>query len=752
MLLAGTRLGPYEITASIGAGGMGEVFRARDGRLGRDVAVKVLSAEFAADPARLLRFEQEARAVAALSHPNILAVFDVGQEPVPFLVTELLEGETLRAVLDRGPMPVRSLVDAALQFTSGLAAAHARGIVHRDLKPANLFLTRDRVVKILDFGLAKALGMAAHAGNDQTAAPTIEGTLIGTVGYMAPEQVRGAATDHRADIFACGTVLYEMLTGQRAFQGESPADTMSAILREHPAEPVVVPAAPGLLRIIRRCLEKDADRRFQSAQDLRFAIESLSGVDAASARPKAEPKSVAVLPFTNMSADPENEYFSDGLAEELINALARLPGLRVASRTSAFRFRGGGIDIRDVARQLNVDTVLEGSVRRIGKRLRVTAQLVNATDGYQLWSERYDREMADVFEIQDEITASILKTLEPALLGKQQSAARRHTDNPQAYELYLKGRHFWYQRTEGTLRAAIECFEGAIDFDPAYALAYAGLADCYAALRIYTFVSAEEGRPPAEAAARKAMALDATLAESHFALAYSTSIYDENWPDAEPLFAKAVALAPQSAIPIGYQGFFLVQRHRFDEGVAAAARSVELDPLSPFAHGLAALTMYGARRFDDAVRYARRALDLHPDFALGLWPMGVALSALGRHEQAIEALTTLISLSRRAVVFMGTLGFVQARAGRESDALALLDELHRRRSSEYVGPVAEWSIHLGRRDLDALCASFEACLADGVTGFSLEALGGPSLDDLAADPRIAAYLRRFRMVPRTPPI
>jgi len=749
-LAAGTRLGPYEIVGSIGAGGMGEVFRARDARLGRNVAVKVLSADLAADPSRLHRFEQEARAVAALSHPNIVAVFDVGQTPVPYLVTELLEGDTLRSLLDRGPMPLRQLIDVALQFTAGLAAAHAGGIVHRDLKPANLFLTRDGVVKILDFGLAKTMnGAMSSVQAEVTAAATLEGTLLGTVGYMAPEQVRGAAVDHRTDIFACGALLYEMMTGQRAFRGESPADTMSAVLREQPPDPVLTaPVPPALLRLVRRCLEKDPDRRFQSVRDVRFAIESISGVGApATAAPKAD-KSVAVLPFTNMSADPENEFFSDGLAEELINALARLPGLRVASRTSAFRFRARDVDIRDIARQLNVDTVLEGSVRRIGKRLRITAQLVNAADGYQLWSERYDREMADVFEIQDEITASIVKTLAPALLGQQETAARRHTANPQAYELYLKGRHFWYQRTERTLRAAIECFEGAIDFDPEYALAHAGLADCYSILRIYAFCPASESNARAEAAARTAIRLDPALSESHFALALHTAAHQAGWQDAGPHFARAVALAPQSGTARAYQGFFMGACHQFEEGVPTAEQAVALDSLSPFAHSLAAFTMYDARRAGDAVRMANRALELQPNFTLGLWTLSCASCLLGDYTGAIQALTTLVALPGGSALWKGWLGFAYGRTGRLSEAREVLTTLDNRSGRQYISPLASLLVHFGLDDRDALCASFDAALRDGANGFTLEVLLGPFLDEVSTDPRIAEYMRQLHMIAR----
>jgi serine/threonine protein kinase len=369
----GSRLGPYEIVAPLGAGGMGEVYRARDPRLGRDVAVKVLHDETPGDPERLRRFEQEARAVAALSHPNVLAIFDIGVGEVPFLVTELLAGETLRTLLDRGPLTPQRTIELALQLVAGLAAAHARGIVHRDLKPDNVFVTADGTVKILDFGLARQVGPAGGDDRSITQSRTMQGTVLGTVGYMAPEQLRGLEADHRADIFACGAILFEMLTGRRAFGRASPVDTISAVLTDPPSA-LVFPdgTAPALAAAVRRCLEKEAGRRFQSARDVAQALESISDVrpgpvDGAVSLP---PTSIAVLPFSNLSAEADHQYFSDGLAEDLIGALTRLSGLRVASRTSSFRFRGGDTDVREIGRELGVGAILEGSVRRAGARRR----------------------------------------------------------------------------------------------------------------------------------------------------------------------------------------------------------------------------------------------------------------------------------------------------------------------------------------------------------------------------------------------
>ncbi len=406
---AGSRIGPYEVTSRLGAGGMGEVWKARDMRLQRDVAVKVLPQAFATDADRIRRFQQEARAVAALNHPNICQIHDVGPD---YIVLEYVEGSPLC-----GPLPDADARRLALQVASALEAAHKCGLLHRDLKPANVLVTTDGRAKLLDFGIAKLV-----TTDDLTR--TAEGEVVGTAPYMSPEQVQGKTLDARSDVFSFGAVLYELLSGERAFGGESSADVLSAVLRDTP-RPL---AASPLSRIAGRCLEKDASHRYQTMAEVRAALE-----DVTRAPQEAEP-SIAVLPFENLSADKDNEYFGDGLAEEIINALTRIPGLKVIARTSAFAFKGKHEDIRRIASALGVTTVLEGSVRKAGSRIRVTAQLITAADGSHLWSERYDRELADVFAVQDEIAAAITQALHVKL-----SPRRRHTPSLPAYEQVLEG-------------------------------------------------------------------------------------------------------------------------------------------------------------------------------------------------------------------------------------------------------------------------------------------------------------------------
>ena len=732
----GTALGRYQILDKIGEGGMGEVYRARDPRLDRDVAVKILSAAVASDPGRFERFEREARAVAALSHPHVLAVFDVGSEDVPYLVTELLEGETLRAELQRGPMPLPRVINIALQLLSGLAAAHARGIIHRDLKPENIFITREAQVKILDFGLAKSAVSTA----DVTAInATAVGLVVGTVGYMAPEQARGEAVDVRTDLFAVGTILFEMLTGQRAFHGASPADTLTAVLHSQPRDLSTDSGVPpSLARIIGRCLEKRPDGRFGAAQDLRFAIESLAG--AARTAPQMAEKAVAVLPFANMSTDPENQYFSDGLSEELINALTRLPGLRVASRTSAFRFRGGEVDIREIGRQLSVTHVLEGSVRRAGSRLRVSAQLISVADGYHVWSERYDRELADVFVIQDEIVEAIVKALAPALLGDARAVVPRRTDNLEAYELYLKGRHFWHQRSPSTLQAAIRCFEQVIALDPEYTLAHAAMADCYAIYRVYGWYSAAKCREGARPAVARAMALDPSLAEVHYSQAIVTYYLDRNWRGAIPHLQRALEINPRLAIAQAYMGLVLATDYRFDEAIAERDAGLALDPLSPFIHYLCATTALVAERIDDAIVACERVLELQPDSLLGYWPLALSLAQRGRHEEAIAAAERAVVLSR-SPFYVGILGSVYVSAGRAADAESLrheLDERHAR--GEYVSPSAPLLIAVALNDLDRVRAEIRRCIEDETPPLTVMATSRAALDALRGDPEIDGLL------------
>ena len=743
----GTRLGPYEIVSALGAGGMGEVYRARDPRLGRDVAVKVLPAAATHDPDRLARFLQEARTIAALSHPNLLAIFDVGAGDVPYLVTELVEGETLRARIARGPLPPGEAVMLGLQIAAGLAAAHARGVVHRDLKPDNVIVMGDGRAKILDFGLATTMPLPSPASEAQTAARTLPGLVLGTLGYLAPEQARALPVDHRADIFACGAVLFEMLTGERAFRGESPADTIALILHRPPAALVFGPTVtPALAAAVRRCLEQEVAKRFQTAGDLALALEDISpdgGPAPVRAPGAAGPASVAVLPFANLSAAPDDQYFSDGLAEDLVNALARLPGLRVASRTSSFRFRGREVDVRQAGRELGVGAVLEGSVRRAGERLRFTVHLTGVDDGYHIWSERFDRELADVFEVQDEVVTAIVAAIAPALIGREGGAVRRTTAQPEAYDLYLKGRHLWNQRSPAVVGAAIACFEGAIALDPDFAAAYAGLADCYSILRVYGWLPAAKAQPRALAAVTRALALDPQLSEAHRAQGIYTFHFEPHWRAADDAFAAALALDLNDALCHATYGMFLATAYRFDEARVSLARALDRDPFSAQVHFLVASAACAMNDGAGAGRHAARALELQPEALGPRWPQTVSLLMADKHDEAI-ALGEQIVARTRAPIFVGVLGMVYGRAGRMADARRLGEELYDRAGrGEFVSPASLLALALGLDDRTLVIQCLAACADGGAAPFAVVATNRWLLDAHRDDPEVGRLLDRL---------
>jgi serine/threonine protein kinase/tetratricopeptide (TPR) repeat protein len=745
-LTAGAHLGPYEILAAIGAGGMGEVYRARDTRLKRDVALKIIATEFGGDLDRSRRFDHEARAAAALNHPNILAVYDVGtHDGSPYIVFELLDGETLRERLAHGALPVNAAIEIVSQLVRGLAAAHGGGIVHLDLKPDNIFVTRDGRVKILDFGLAKTAPVVATSMDETLALQTHDGAVLGTVGYMAPEQLRGETADARADVFAVGVILHELIDGRRPFHRGSLAETLSAVLHEEPADLALRSGTPATVAwIVRRCLEKDPVGRFQNVRDLSFALENLA--DDPSAVPSTTevgPRSIAVLPFANMSAEPDSQYLSDGLADELINALTHLPGLRVAARTSAFRFRGRDVDIKEIGRVLRVATVVEGSVRRSGQRLRVTVQLINVSDGYQRWSERYDREMADVFAIQDDIVASIIKAIAPTFVGEASVRVKGSTENLDAYELYLKGRQYWYLRSPSLISRAIRSFEQAIALDPDYTLAHAGLADCHSIMMTNGWASAATSRPPAAAALTRAMALDPMLAEVQFSQAQFILYFERDWLQAEFYLRRALELNPRWSLPHLVYGMFLAAAYRLGEAAVHVNAALDLDPLSPYAHAVHGIVRFMDGAYSELEPIAHRVLDLQPDYIYGLMLLAMTLTEVDRAAEAIPFAERLVAVSR-APFYIGMLGRVYARAGRMDDVVRLERELEERRSrGEYVTPSALVYLAIGLRDGARLRRGLEECLADHVPFMHLRAANGPSLDAWRTDVAIDKLLEQI---------
>ncbi len=787
-LQAGSRVGPYEILGQIGAGGMGEVYRARDPRLGREVAIKVLPASFSRDADRLRRFEQEARAASALNHPNILTIHDFGTEGgAPYVVTELLEGETLRGHMAAGAFTPRRALGHALQIAHGLAAAHEKGIVHRDLKPENVFVTKDGRVKILDFGLAKLMEMPGAASQTDlpTAAPATDpGVVLGTMGYMSPEQVRGRPADARSDIFAFGAILYEMLAGRRAFHGDTAADTMSAILTKEPPDLSATNrnVSPGLDRVVRHCLEKDPERRFHSAHDLAFDLDALS--DASGAAPQA-PKaarggkrillatalaaiaalvlaaalfwpraggksidSIAVLPFVNASHDPNTEYLSDGITESIINSLSRISKLRVAARSSVFRYKGRDEDPQKAGRDLNVRAVVSGKVTQRGDTLVIQADLVDVANGSQIWGDHYDRRLSDILTVQEEIAREISEKLRLRLTGEEkQQLIKRYTASTEAYQLYLKGRYAWEKRTEEGIRQSVEFFQQAIEKDPGYALAYAGLADSYAVMSSYSMMSPAEAFPRARAAARKALEIDDGLAHTHATLGLTLTNYDHDWSTAEAEFKRAIELDPTYATAhFWYALSVLAPLGRFDEMLAEIHRARELDPFSAIIQANFSRLLTCARQYDRAIEEGRKATAANPGFAPAHNFLGSAFQARGMTREAMVEYEAAAKVLGGGPMGLMNIGRAQGLAGHRSETLRTVEDLKALAARRYVAPsyIAMVFAALGDKD-QALDWWAKACEDRSFEVVFLKV--DPLNDPLRGDPRFADLLRRARLAP-----
>jgi serine/threonine protein kinase/Flp pilus assembly protein TadD len=737
----------YRLVEHLGKGGMGTVYKAVDLRLDRPVAIKLISAGGAVDAAQKTRFEREARAASAVEHVNVGTIyeFDATEEGELFIVSAYVAGQSLRTRLESGPLGLGEAVRVAAQIAQGLAAAHSAGILHRDIKPANVMLTPEGIVKIVDFGLAKL---------PQDAEASTPGTAAGTIAYMSPEQVRGDALDHRTDIWSWGVTMYEALTGQRPFRGDSHLSLSSAILNQEPPplgehRPETPPELEGT---VMRALRKRPAERQQSAEEVARELEQiapLSGSGIARREGVVSGASIAVLPFANLSSEADSEYFSEGLTEELIHALSRLPNLHVVSRTSAFEFKAKPQDVRRIGEKLRVSTVLEGSVRKSGQKLRVSVQLVSAADGYCLWSQRFDEEMKDVFEIQDEIARTIADTLKVEL-GRDgaDALARRRTTNLEAYDLYLRGRFHWNKRGGEGFAKALECFEAALIEDPNYAAAYSGIADYHIAVASWGLEPPGVAWKKAKAAASRALEIDETLSEAHASMGTIRMWYEWNWKEAEREFQRAIELNPGHPNGHVQYNLLLVQTGRFEEAEREIRAALAADPLSVSMHAYYAGVFHYRRDYDRSLVECQKALELDPDDIELHVVRGLNYEQKGMFEQAIAELERARELSGNNPLILGPLGSCYGGSGQKARAMQLIAELDRVAQQTYVPPITWAMIYLGMKEKDQAFDWLEkAAEARDVLLCYLGA--GPIYDSIRNDPRYGELLKRLGLAVNT---
>jgi TolB-like protein/Tfp pilus assembly protein PilF/predicted Ser/Thr protein kinase len=747
--MVGKTISHYRILEKLGEGGMGVVYKAQDTKLKRIVALKFLTPQALGSEEEKPRFVQEAQAAASLDHPNICTVHEIDEaNGQTFIAMAYIEGQNLKDKLESGPLKLDEALGIAIQVAEGLQEAHDKGIVHRDIKSPNIMITSKGQAKIMDFGLAKiAKGRLT----------TKEEITSGTVAYMSPEQASGGSIDLRTDIWSLGVVLYEMVAGQLPFKGNYNEAVIYSILNEEPEsiKEIHSKVPMELERILNKALAKNQDERYQQINDVLVDLRSLrkelkSGIIAEEAAMAKPQPSIAVLPFTNLSADKEQEYFCDGMAEEIINALTHVEGLRVVARTSAFSFRDKEVDIREIGRKLNVETLLEGSVQKAGNRLRITAQLTNVADGYHLWSEKYDRDAGkescpeDIFCIQDEISLAVVNNLKVRLLGKQKAKLiKRHTEAIDAYSLYLKGRYFWNKRAGESLKKAVGYFEQAIEKDPDYALAYAGLADSYILLAEYSLLPPIDAFPRAKAAVMKALEIEETLAEAHTSLAFVKTLSDWDWMGAEKQFKQAIEFNPGYATAHQWYAEHLTMKGQYAEAIAELKRAKELDPLSLIIGVASAVTLFcGTRRYDQVIEECQKVLEMDPNFGGALNVLGMVFRERAMYEEAIEAFQKARTFDKGNTWVTAELGHVLAVSGNSREAQKVLDELEQLSKRSYVPPDNIALVYLGLGKINLTFEYLEKAYEDRSVGLCwLKA--DPIFDSVRSDPRFTALLKRI---------
>ncbi len=781
--MEGRTLSHYRMVQRIGAGGMGVVYRAHDERLDRDVALKVLPPGLLSDEAARRRFRKEALALSRLNHPNIETVHDFDtQEGVDFLVMEYIPGETLAQKLAGGPLPEKEVATLGAQIASALEGAHERGVVHRDLKPGNILVTPRGQAKVLDFGLAMLLWPEGEVSQVETMSQTH--AAVGTMPYMAPEQLRGEKVDARSDIYAAGAVLFEMATRQRPFPQKTAPTLINAIQHEAPPTPSTINRriSPTLDGIILKALDKDPSRRYQAARELRVDLERLSAPvpTIAAPRPRALPRwwplvpvaaslvaaavlaglnvggmgdrllgrgvpgridSLAVLPLVNLSRDPEQEYFADGMTEELIADLSKIGALRVISRTSVMRYKGSSKPLAEIVRELNVNAIIEGSVLRSGDRVRITTQLVEGTTDRHLWAESYERDLGNVLALQSEVAQAIAREIKVRVTSQEHARlAATPAVAPGVYEAYLRGRYHWNKRTDEGLAKAIEYFEQVIERDPTFAPAYAGLADSYILREPGAALPRKEAYARARKAAARALEIDDTLSEAHTSMA-STMDAGFDWANAEREYRRAIQLNPSYATAHAWYAADLSLRGRHDEAIAEIKRARDLDPLSlSITVGVGQAYMF-ARQYDQAIESCREALEMDPSFVDARNIIGYAYEGKGMYAEAIAEFKKGIELSGGDPFLIVGLGHVYAVSGRRSEARKVVEELIELAKRRHVSPVGIAEVYAGLGEKNRALAFLEEAYQENDPQLSALAVD-PWMDPLRSDPRFVVLLRR----------
>jgi len=821
--MVGQQLGSYKILSRLGAGGMGEVYLAADASLNRKVAIKLILTGLAADEQAQRRLQREAKAAAALDHPNICSIYEVGQQDnINFIVMQYVEGETLASRIQTRPLKLTDTLDIAIQVAGALSAAHSQSIIHRDIKPENIIINSQGQLKVLDFGLAKAITKDEPFDSEGQTEDllSVPGTLMGTPAYMSPEQVRGETLDGRSDIFSFGAVVYEMISSVRPFAAESIANTISAILTRDP-QPLArysreVPAE--LERIVSKALRKDKEERYQSAKDLLIDLRRLkqrmefeaelarsAGPDnqhqtvatiikstdhsaaiettgASGARQTAAENvvgllkhrkrafalaltlaviavagiiylvfgsklfggerqaidSIAVLPFVNTSGDPDGDYLSDGITESLINSLCQLPHLRVVARNSVFLYKGTETDAKTVGKALSVSAIVTGRVTQRGQDLIISAELINVRDNSNLWGDRYSKRLSDLLTVQTEIAKEISGTLRLKLSGAEQSrVTKRYTENPEAYDLYSRGRYFWLKFTPADHQRAAAYFNQAIAKDPNYALAYAGLAHTYIASAGNGWIAPSEAYPKAKAAAKKALELDETL----LTFGALTMFYEYDWAAAEREFKRGIELNPNDAGSYEIYSQLLMATGRLDEALAMTKRGLEVDPLSILINDDMSYAYYYARRYDEGIKQYQKSLEMDPNDPLAYAGLGVIYEQKGMYDDAIAVYQKAIDLTERTSGILGALGHAYAASGRRAEALKILAELNEMARQKYVSPFDLAVLYTGLGEKDRAIEQLQKQYHERGSGFFIDIKVEPMFDSLRSDPRFTDLLR-----------